>query len=82
MGDHVTGDHWIASKEFDRRLDGETCGLVLFDVGTDDLECYGCSDKSGNTAFEHMNDYEGKYRKVKIFYSDEPGELNKAAKLL
>ena len=40
---------------------------MLLDVGTDDLECYGCSDKSGNTAFEHMNDYEGKYKKVKFF---------------
>ena len=45
-GDHLTGDHWIAKKELDRGLNGETCGLVIMDVATDDLECYGCDDKS------------------------------------
>ena len=63
FGDHVTGDHWIAKNEFDRGLNGETCGLVLLDVGTDDLQCYGCADKSGNTAFEHMNDYRASIRR-------------------
>jgi hypothetical protein len=39
FGDHVTADHFIAKSEFDRRIDGESAGLVITDVATDDLEC-------------------------------------------
>ena len=82
FGDHLTGDHLISLKDFDRGIDGETAGLVLVDVFTDDLACYGCIDKSGDTAFHHMNHYEGPFRKIRYFYSDASGELNKAARML
>ena len=64
FGDHVTADHFMARNEFDRGYHGEKSGLLVADVATDDLDCYGCKDQYHLTAYEHLNDYEGRYSNV------------------
>ena len=81
-GDLVTGDHFVAKNELDRGFHGESCGLVLKDAFLDELYCRPCSDKSADEAYAHMNAYEGPYKTIKMFYSDNSGELIKAAKML
>ena len=81
FGDCVTGDHFIARDEFDRSIEGHKAGLVLFDVGTQYLDCFPVVDKSAESAAEAMQEFQGKDI-VTLFYSDCAPELTKAAKAL
>ena len=47
----MTGDHFITKYDLDRGFDGETCGLVLADVFSDELCCAACSDESREEAY-------------------------------
>ena len=76
----MTADHFIAKDEdFCPDGYGPPVGLVIYDAGTQWLECYPAESKKSHECFKHFNDFAGPKDAVRSFYCDNAGELTSAA---
>lgn len=82
FGQQVTADHLDAKSDMSIGFNGERFAVVLYDRGTDALACYPVKNKSGQAAFDAMNDFEGNTRRIKYFYTDNAPELLAAGRRL
>ena len=82
FGENVTADHFFARDEYGGRAGPDEAGLVVYDRGTEWIDCFPVPDKSGDESYNALNQFAGPKDNVQLFYSDNAPELLKAAKQL
>ena len=63
-------------------INDETAGIVLFDRATKWLQSYPVGGKTAELALEAFQNFAGPKDKIKLLYSDDAPELQRAAKWL
>jgi hypothetical protein len=82
FGEHITGDTLVLHGKVDRGINGESNGVVLFDIGTRWLDCIPVHSRNEDDTYAAMREFAGRNTYVDYFYCDGAPELIKAAKML
>jgi hypothetical protein len=77
---YITADHFIAGDELDRSIEGDKAGIVIKCRTSKWLDLYATSGKCTADAEAAFADFEGPWKTVQYFYSDDAPELLAAAK--
>ena len=84
FGAQCTGDHLIRQRglesEDDASYEGANSALVLYDRGTDWLDCYPSATRSIEHTVEAFKQWAGSKEKIQAFYCDNAHELIGAAR--
>ena len=75
----MAADHIIATKVCPG-IDSESTALVVYDEGTQWIGAYPSVSKGAEYVTEAFNHFKSPKEKVQLFYSDNAGEINQAAR--
>ena len=76
---NITCDHFIASDEIDSSINGDKAGIVCYCKGSKWIDLYATGGKSSKEAEDAFIDFEGPWKSITSFYSDDAPELVSAA---
>ena len=82
FGEVITADHIVTLDAGDKALHGERNALVMKDIAAGFLSCYPAAERSYSEALKAVLHFVGPKEKVGLFYSDNNGEMKKAATTL
>ena len=78
IGRRLTGDHFITLAEDELGIEGEPCGLVMFDRDTKWLDTYPLRSKDADATYSALMHFIGPKDYVGGLYSDGSGEIEGA----
>ena len=76
----LTADHFVTKDDFDQSIDGDKAGIVIKCRGSKWIDIYPTKGKSSVEAEAAFADFEGPWKTVQYFYSDDAPELLSAAR--
>ena len=82
FGELISADHIVSKSEDSRGFDGSRYALVFLDQGTPWVDVAPTATKTTEETTRALQDFVGPSERVENFYSDNAGELVKAARSL
>jgi hypothetical protein len=76
----ITADHFVTKDELDQSIDGDKAGIVIKCRGSKWIDLYATKGKNSSEAEAAFADFEGPWKTIEYFYSDDAPELLSAAR--